>query len=57
VDRTRGFNISRLLVYNIRVRLISAASMGRAGRWTAQKKEHVAEATLAASEDPIAGID
>jgi hypothetical protein len=39
------------------VRHIAAASMGRAGQWTAQQNEHVAEATLAASEDPIAGID
>jgi hypothetical protein len=29
--------------------------MGRAGKWTAQQNEHVAEATLAASDDPISG--
>jgi hypothetical protein len=39
------------------VRLNAAGTMGRAGRWTAQQNEHVAEATLAASEDPIAGTD
>jgi hypothetical protein len=57
VDRTRGFNLSRLLVYNIRVRLIAAASTGRAGQWTAQQNEHAAEESLEASEDPIEGID
>jgi hypothetical protein len=54
LDRTRGFNHSRLLVYNIRVRHIAAASMGLAGQCTAQQNEHVAEETLVVSEDPIA---
>jgi hypothetical protein len=57
VDSARGFDLSRLLLDNIRVRLIAAAAMGRAGQWTAQQNEHVAEARLAASEDPIAGMD
>jgi hypothetical protein len=57
LNSARGFDLSRLLLDNIRVRLIAAAAMGRAGQWTAQQNEHVAEAMLAASEDPIAGID
>ncbi len=31
--------------------------MGRGGQWTSVHSKHVAEAMLAASEDPIAGID
>jgi hypothetical protein len=57
VDRAWGFNLSSLLFDNLRVRLNAAATMGRSGQWTAQQNEHVAETTLAASEDPIAGTD
>jgi hypothetical protein len=49
--------LSSLLFDNLRVRLNAAGTMGRAGQWTAQQNEHVAEATLAAFEDPIAGTD
>jgi hypothetical protein len=31
--------------------------MGRGGHWTSSQAKHVAEAMLAASEDPIADID
>jgi hypothetical protein len=57
VDRAWGFNLSSLLFDNLRVRFNAAATMERAGHWTAHQNEHVAEATLAASEDPIAGSD
>jgi hypothetical protein len=57
VDRARGFNLRSLRFDNLRVRLNAAATMGRAGHWTAQQNEQVAEATLAACEDPIAGTD
>jgi hypothetical protein len=57
VDRAWSFNLSSLLFDNLRMRLNAAATMGRAGQWTAQQNEHVAETTLAGSEDPIAGTD
>jgi hypothetical protein len=57
VDRAWGFNLSSLLFDNLRVRPNAAATKRRAGQWTAQQNEHVAEATLVASEDPIAGTD
>jgi hypothetical protein len=51
VNTASGFNLSRLLLDNIRVRLNAAAAMGRAGQWKSQQNEHVAEGKLAVDCD------